>query len=202
MNARPSSQRGLTLVEVAIVVGVMALITGVMAPAGFDLVAQARSIRVQQDCENIRHALVSMLTDLGRHSLSSEKHGGFRLDLLVSNAPAPRAATPGEDAWSRPVDDGSVDLLSRHLVTNDPGVGGAGSWPLPTEAAGLGWRGAYLPSVPDADPWGHRYAVNVRYLGLRPDVLVLSAGRDGLVETPFEARNLSYGGDDVAALVK
>jgi type II secretory pathway pseudopilin PulG len=190
-------------VEVAIVLSVMALLTGVLAPASFDLMAQARDVRVRQDCEGIRHALIALLTDVGRTTLTTGGPNGFRVDLLVTTAPAPAAASPTEHAWTRDADGtGAVDWLDRHLLTNDPAGDAARSWPLPTHAGSSGWRGAYLHTPPGADPWGHRYAVNVQYLGTRSDVLILSAGPDGLLETPYHARNLAYGGDDVAVLVR
>ena len=203
MTSRPTSHSGLSLVEVAIVLSVMALLTGVLAPASVDLMAQARDLRVRQDCEGIRHALLTLLTDVGRTTLTTGGPAGFRVDLLVTQAPAPEAVSATAQAWTLDVDGtGTIDWLDRHLLTNDPAGDAARAWPLPTYAGSLGWRGAYLQTAPGADPWGHRYAVNVQYLGTRADVLVLSAGPNGLLETPYEARNLTYGGDDVAVLVR
>jgi hypothetical protein len=53
-----------------------------------------------------------------------------------------------------------------------------------------------------ADPWGHRYEVNVGALRSdRFDTVVLSAGRDGIVESPFEQDGLPSTGDDLVAVV-
>jgi len=203
VNRAPSSQSGLSLVEVAIVVSVMALLTGILAPAGFELVGQARDVRVLRDCQGIRDALVTMLTDVGQTSLRPQGGTGPRVELLITNAPSPDAESVAESAWTREVDGaGRIDLIERHLVTNEPGGDSSNAWLPPTESGGLGWRGAYLRTPPGADPWGRRYAVNVKYLGQRPDVLVISAGANGVIETPFEAQHLTFGGDDIAVLVK
>jgi type II secretory pathway pseudopilin PulG len=203
MTPRHPSQTGISLVEVAIVVSVMAMLTGILAPAGFQLVGQARDVRVLHDCQGIRDALVKMLTDLGKTSLRLAGDTSPRVELLVSDGPVPAAASATETAWTRDVEaSGAIDLLDRYLITNDPAGDASRGWLPPVTAGALGWRGAYLRTETDADPWGHRYAVNVRYLGQRPDVLVLSAGPNGIVETPFEGNHLSYGGDDVAILVK
>ncbi len=201
MTTRHTSQTGLSLVELAIVLSVLTLLTGVLAPAGFDLVAQARDVRVRQDCEGIRHALIALLTDVSRTTLSPGP--GLRVDLLVTRAPAPVAGAPTAQAWTRDVDGtGTIDFVDHHLLTNDPAGDPARRWPLPTELGSPGWRGAYLQTAPAADPWGHRYAVNVQYLATRTDVLVLSAGPDGRIDTPYADRHLTYGGDDVAVLVR
>lgn len=202
MRPRFLSHAGLSLVEVAIVVSVMAMITAVMAPAGMTLVAQARDVRVAHDCEAIRQAVVTMVSDLGRTNLRIGGTGTL-VELLVTDGAVPEAAGPAESPWTRSLDaSGAVDLLERQLILNEPAGNPGYSWPTPTRAGGPGWRGAYLRSGAGADPWGRRYAVNVRFLGQKPDVLVLSAGPDGIVDTPFEARSLRYGGDDIAVLVK
>lgn len=202
MRRRLLTAAGLSLVEVAIVLSVMAMIAGVMAPAGMGLVAQARDVRVAHDCEAIRQAVLTMLSDLGRTDLRLGA-GGPRVELLVSGGEVPQAGGPATAAWTRGVDAaGAVDQLERHLVLNEPAGNPGYSWQLPNRSSGPGWRGAYLKGDIGADPWGRRYAVNVKYLGLKRDVLVLSAGADGVVETPFDARNLKYGGDDIAVLVQ
>ncbi len=202
MRRRLSTSAGLSLVEVAIVLSVMAMVAGVIAPAGMGLVAQARDVRVAHDCDAIRQAVLTMVTDLGRTDLRLGV-AGARVELLVTGGEVPQAADPATGAWTRGVDaSGAVDLLDRHLVFNEPAGNPGYSWLTPSRSGGPGWRGAYLKADIGADPWGRRYAVNVKYLGRKRDVLVLSAGADGLVETPFEARNVKYGGDDIAALVQ
>jgi hypothetical protein len=200
MTPRRSTQAGLSLVEISIILSVLALLSGVLAPAGAELISQARGVRVLQDCGAIRDALLTMLTDTGLTRLTTARTSASapRVELLVSPGPAPTAAD--DPRWLRDVDGvGTVEALDAYLLTNDPI---SGSLPVPTVAGGLGWRGAYLRTPPRTDPWGHRYAVNVQYLGQRMDVLVLSAGADGVIATPFEAQNLTFGGDDVAVLVR
>ena len=76
------------------------------------------------------------------------------------------------------------------------------------------WRGPYMTAPLPPDPWGNRYAVNVEYLdpgaysvgpgahvhgtaGWAHDVVVLSAGPDGEIDTPFSANALGPGDDDI-----
>ncbi len=104
MTPRHPSQTGISLVEVAIVVSVMAMLTGILAPAGFQLVGQARDVRVLHDCQGIRDALVKMLTDLGKTSLRLAGDTSPRVELLVSDGPVPSAASATETAWTRDVE--------------------------------------------------------------------------------------------------
>jgi len=64
------------------------------------------------------------------------------------------------------------------------------------------WRGPYMEGL-SADPWGFRYAVNVGLFGGDDGqaVFVLSAGPNGLVETPFAMVGIQQGGDDIVGLI-
>lgn len=196
-------QAGLSLVEIVIVLSVMTTVTGVLAPAGLSLIAQARELQVQRDCASLRDAVIRLLLDSNRTSIRLQQGRGPRVDLLVSAGSPPDSDTADETRWLRTQDSlGTVDLIEHYLVENTPAGNPANAWPTPTSLESGGWRGAYLRAVPATDPWGHRYAVNVRYLGTRSDVLVLSAGPNGMVETPYEGRGLLAAGDDRAVLVR
>ena len=60
-----------------------------------------------------------------------------------------------------------------------------------------GWNGPYLSATIPGDPWGNRYLVNTQFLDggttaadssgrVRRAVFVVSAGGNGVIETPFE----------------
>lgn len=73
--------------------------------------------------------------------------------------------------------------------------------------AEFAWRGPYLDRV-GPDPWGNRYMANVMWLtmpqgadssGFIRPVIVLSAGPDEEIDTPFESRGgFVLGDDDIA----
>jgi type II secretory pathway pseudopilin PulG len=121
------------------------------------------------------------------------------------------------------------DLLEDQFTEND----NATPYPAASFAGGggprmkLGWRGAYLNGPILADPWNARYQANTMFLtvatnatdavvpidqtteGLREtgwnrDVLVMSAGINGVVETSFggtATAGVAAGGDDVIYVV-
>jgi hypothetical protein len=145
-----------------------------------------------------------------------------RVDLLVSDGKIPAVYIPrtaGSPDWNTAVNDSTVQKLEYFLVTNTPsnvsanayrtaiGMSVAGQFD-PDEGGSFNsshaWRGAYLPGPIGADPWGNRYAVNVEYLarglGAGPsghvnDVIVISAGNNGLIETRYDTDGASNGND-------
>jgi hypothetical protein len=117
-------------------------------------------------------------------------------DLLVGAGEVPHAATAAAASWSLAPMHTSVALLDDHLVVNEAG------YSVVRGSSRLGWRGAYLQDPVRSDPWGHRYAVNVGVMRSHYfDTVVLSAGPDGLVDSPFERDGLPTTRDDIAAVV-
>lgn len=136
----------------------------------------------------------------------------------------------GATGWRDVVDFADVDFLEYHLITNNPGndkdnhyrtprdltnsglAGGSDAMYAREDSKGFNvkfaWRGPYCTGPIDPDPWGNRYAVNVKYLdaraddsagddnndastegtgGFTADVIVMSAGPDEEVDTVFNA---------------
>jgi hypothetical protein len=181
----------------------MMTLTAIMAPAGMTLVEQARELHVQRDCASLRDAVIKLLLDTSQTSLRLQQGRGPAVDMLVSSGKAPGVDPSADQRWGRTPDSaGIIDLADHYLVDNAPAGNPLNAWPPPREIQGSGWRGSYVSAVPSNDPWGHRYAINVKYLGTRNDVLVVSAGPNGTVETPFQGPGLLPGGDDRAVLVR
>ena len=134
------------------------------------------------------------------------------------------AGTDWDDALVG-VGTGVVQTIEAHLILNTPSGGTinryrtAADMNLPSNFdpveggsynAEYAWRGAYMQGPVGPDPWGTRYSVNVEFLakatgvgvgvsGSVNDVFVLSAGRDGVADTPFETQ-LTAGRDGATAL--
>jgi len=119
------------------------------------------------------------------------------------------------------------DTFENQLVINAPDYNTpAESTPTGYTAggpqAGLGWRGAYLSGPIGTDPWGKVYVANVLFLvvasdanddtleggrrgGWSRDTLVVSAGPNGLFDTPFGG-STNFGtdrqGDDLTYVLR
>ena len=67
----------------------------------------------------------------------------------------------------------------------------------------LSAHASFIPAIP-ADPWGNAYMVNVGAHISHGAVWILSAGPDGIIETPFlqPAQSASVAGDDRALRVR
>jgi len=118
---------------------------------------------------------------------------------------ASREASSIADALSRP---GEELRNAAHSVLDAGVLCGLGRMPLAETPAAAPWvttpRAALAAAVGDRqalspDPWGNCYAVNLAaILSAEPAVLwVLSAGPNGIIETPFVGRSETPAGDDV-----
>lgn len=249
-----NAERGMSLVEATIILMVLAVLTGVIAPSAADYLNDARNVKAAEDVTAIGTGIRRLLRDTGKRCLLLD--GGStclvanRVDLLLgSGAPAKAveattaytlanaaAATAATFNWQGATGMGGgtivqTDTIEDQLVTNTttPYV----STNLFTSGGGprdgLGWRGAYLTGPTGADPWGYKYQANTMFLAVaRPasltstiaegllsggwasDVLVISGGTNGVIETSFGNEGAAAGklnasnpgGDDVIYLVQ
>jgi len=200
MNALKNNERGLSLVEVTIMLLVLMLLTGVLAPSIFDFVNDAKWVKVKEDCEAIGLSVARLTRDVGpclkfRGSESCTKNN--RVDLLHSDGPVVDGQSLGQYAgavrnsnlkagqlnW----DYDRTDSMENQFVTNGsespygtPVMLGTSSSVGPQ--TGLGWRGAYLSPPISADPWGHMYLVNSAFLATASDATLggpRGGGHDG-----------------------
>jgi prepilin-type N-terminal cleavage/methylation domain-containing protein len=199
-----SRHHGFSLVEATIVLAVVAVLAGAVAPSVSRTLAQGRLARAQNDVQAIRIAVHNVVTE---HTLfvpftSTGAVDGDAVEMLVSDGDIPFTAI-GATNWDDRIAccAGAVDVafLEAHLVTNT-GLGAPGSYLV---GAG-GWRGAYINAPVDPDPWGNRYAVNTEYLKTTTtnDVFVLSTGPDEEIDTPFTFDGARPGDDDIIAIIR
>jgi len=154
---------------------------------------------------------------------------GQRVDMLVSeNGTTPVLAATARSAgtdWDDPVDNAAVQKLDYYLVLNTPSNSSSNAYRSASDMSVTAqfdpddgrtfhsehaWRGAYLSGPIGPDPWGERYAVNVEFLartqgttpsGSRMDVVVISAGVNNRIDTPFEVDGQTGRVDDIVAVV-
>lgn len=115
--------------------------------------------------------------------------------------------TPSPINWDDDQDANVGDTMVNQFVANSPAYSTpANSTPTgytrSGPQSGLGWRGAYLAPAIGTDPWGKVYLANTAFLvvatdstdgtaegnrrgGWSRDTFVISAGPNGLFDTPF-----------------
>jgi hypothetical protein len=154
---------------------------------------------------DIQTQVLEVLTDMNYNAFTIDgAKNGTEVQLLVSDGDIPPDVSgTGSASWQLPVNNttGLADFLERHLVTNNPRGNAANAY-APPGGSGT-WRGAYLTSPIDPDPWGNRYAVNTEFLtGGNEDVVVFSAGPDEQIDTLYSGNGLTAGDDDLLVLVE
>jgi hypothetical protein len=190
MRTRCTTERGLSLIEVTIMLLVLMLLTGVLAPSIMDFVKDAQWVKVKEDCEAIGVSVARLTRDVGpclKFSGTGACTVSNRVDVLYSDGPDVTTNDVAGDAvanfygggntaselnWHK--DDSRGDSMEHQFVDN----GGGPAYPTPADfnsdtsvgpQAGLGWRGAYLSPPIGPDPWGHRYLVNSVFLSVARD---------------------------------
>lgn len=127
--------RGVSLVEAAMILSVMAILSAVTAPSISGYIDQARQARVREDVTNIANAIQEFITDNAEHQFLRNGSDGSldgtpptradttnRIDLLVGDGDIPTltATLAAETYWTQAVNGTTVDTLSNHLVENTP----------------------------------------------------------------------------------
>jgi type II secretory pathway pseudopilin PulG len=181
-----NSEQGMSLVEATIILMVLAILTGVIAPSASDYVADARMTKAKEDVEAIGIGIARLLRDTGSACL--REAGGTvctkanREDLLHGNTGnQPKASTGtcftyarAADAvnttgcWLPEVDTAAAQrgTIEEHLINNTPDYSDVvfNTSPLGSR----GWRGAYMPDS-GPDPWGYMYQANTVFLAVATD---------------------------------
>jgi prepilin-type N-terminal cleavage/methylation domain-containing protein len=220
---RPRAARGFTLIEMALVLGVIAAILAALAPAAFTYIRDAQITQAQNDANQIGRAIHTFMEHTALQPYKngtttatpkvSAKEAGVDFECLYGPGTMFTTTTDAttSDSWTSAspdvqCDSGTVrDTLENHLITNTPGGSGTKNY---VTTGKLAWRGPYLPSVPP-DPWGNAFLVNIGKgdpsASPKKAVFVISAGPDGILNTSSDAaRNavVTPSGDDIIARIQ
>lgn len=172
-------QRGFTLIEVAIVLGILAVLVAVLVPTLTKYVGESKIRKAEKDVQMICGSIGQFNSDTGLWPVSSDfSTNSGKNDVEVLKGPGNNPTDNTTSQWF--VTGNTVDDLDDQLQTN------AANYPTTGSRA---WQGPYLGKI-DKDPWGFAYVVNVEFL--KPDqiknrksVFVLSAGPNGVIDTPY-----------------
>src|SRR4051812_10054839 len=125
---RGTEEAGLSLIEATVILGVISLLTAIMAPSVRAYVLSAQQVAAKKDVEEISVGLTRFLTDVGevwvlrsgaRTSTATNQAApshavGQRVDLLVSDGKVPAvnvARSSVGTEWSATMDDLAVQKL-------------------------------------------------------------------------------------------
>jgi len=188
---RLRNKKGFTLIEVVVILAVIGILAAVLTPMLISYIDDARQTRAESDVKAIGTAICAFNKDLRKWPIWSS--GTATYDVLYSDDGDHATVASGKTFNTST----NGDTLEDQLITNGPGYSTSGK---------RKWRGPYLESI-NADPWGNKYYVNVKYL--KPGhsgyaVFVLSAGPDGEIDTDDEqtVTEFSVGDDDIVYRIK
>ena len=229
---RLRSARGLSLIEVTVMLVVLMALAGALVPVVGDSIGSARMVRARNDLSQLAVALANFQRDVGPIVFDGSRMRKIQtvgaltvVDVLVSDGQLPDIAdvvpvetlsagmfldpsvATSSGALSGWVTAPATDRCDLHLRINGRSYVEGQSGP------GSGWNGPYIGKPLSADPWGHAYLINTGFLrGLPPRagrcascaVYAISAGPNGLIETPFQQpiANANLLGDDLAVRIQ
>lgn len=135
---------------------------------------------------------------------------GDAVEIMVSAGDVPAEGPEAGSDWLDSPDGRWVDFLEYYLISNTPGDDASRGFPTLEDCGDVvadlfnslrAWQGAYL-NVGAGDPWGNRYAVNTYLLTQTTgeDVVILSAGPDEEIDSPFYMDGFVAGDDDIALI--
>ncbi len=187
--------------EVIVVVGIIALLAGILVPQIAKYLKDAKVSKARADVNAIASSIGDFYKDTGRWPTADDVNGlngtsssNDGVWVLVSEAGNNAGQGKFEwNSWAR------RDTFRNQLVLNRPGghTGFDIGYPRKEGAkAGLsltdvlGWNGPYLKTVPP-DPWGNKYYCNILALYKEDDgryffdqCWIFSPGPNGKIETP------------------
>lgn len=182
-------------------------VNSAISPASF-LASQGRSGRAAR----LPEVLISEGTDPS--TTDSENTGSALKAPMVSMVSLSAMGQKAADASSSRTPrskwlQAGRDLLNDYLVTNTHG------FRMRRPGENDGWNGPYLSAKLPGDPWGNRYMINSSWLdggatasdaagNLRSAVYVVSAGANGIIETPFNQpiTDAKAYGDDIVVRIQ
>ena len=191
--------KGFTLIELAVVLAIIAVLAGVLTPLVTGYLDQARVSRAQADLRTIADAVKLYQRDTGRYPIYNSAGYPTTVSDGTKNIFAGPGDAPGETVvWGLGAATATT-TLEAWVNGNFSGVATGNTFPK------AGFRGPYISNI-EADPWGNQYLLNAANLNNATyHAFVVSAGPNGVLDT---AKNqsatgaLSIGVDDIVSVIQ
>ncbi len=195
--------KGFTLIELAVVLAVIAILAGILTPLVTSYLDQARGGRAQADLKTIADAVKLYQRDTGRYPIYDNStdytndHSGGKAVIAGSGGVVPVDGA-GPNSWSL---SGQLATTSLELYLNNNYSSVTGSsFPKAT------FNGPYIATL-DSDPWGTKYLLTAGDLtrSSTNHAYVLTAGPNGTIDTPRDVATtaaLAAGNDDIIAVIR
>lgn len=185
------NEKGFTLFEMVLVVALVAIIIGAVAPSFIRHLEESKVTGAKMDISGIKKTIERFYEDNAlypRSDGSDDKNQSLTVMFFgpFANLPKDTAGNDwGIEAIKVEPAPAKRNLFLNHLLKNDPNnsgtYGSTGDYPI---SGGKRWRGPYLSSPEEkADPWGNAYMVSFCDTQDGVKGKVVSAGPDSKLKT-------------------
>jgi len=173
-------ERGFTLIEVIVVVGIIAILASILIPMVLKEIDESRITKASADIRSITTAVVVFKKDTAQWPIMDNACAA-NVTLLNGDGNIPaNLAGMGYDT-------GVSSSYNDHLAAD-------------TNGCYTNWKGAYIARV-TADPWGNAYITNASDFAITGNpVWIISAGPNLQIETPSFSQTAL--GDDIGLRLK
>jgi prepilin-type N-terminal cleavage/methylation domain-containing protein len=174
--------KGFTLIELAVVLAIIAVLAAILTPMVTNHLDQARNTRALADTKLIADAINLFKRDLGYYPVFATLAGakaaqGTTSSYLMgpSTGATPTATLGSSTSWVTLLGSSTFDIVTQLNTTwadaaqNDKNPGH------------VSFRGPYIGNL-DSDPWGNKYVV-ANLTSATKRAFVISAGPNGILET-------------------
>jgi general secretion pathway protein G len=190
--------RGFTLIEMAVVLAIIAILAAILTPIVTGYLDQARVVRATGDVKTIADAIRLFYRDTGKYPTYTAV--STQIASTVALAGPGNTPTLTGTGWSNYT---TFTDLAGQMNTNFVGLSTGTQVTNPGKVA---WRGPYVTAI-DTDPWGNRYMVTTNnLLNAGNWAIVASAGPNGVMDASATQANtaaFSVGAtDDIVAVIK
>jgi prepilin-type N-terminal cleavage/methylation domain-containing protein len=206
--------KGFTLIEMAVVLAVIAVLAAILTPLVTSYIDQARVVRASSDTSQIAKAYILYYRDTSYWpvftSLVSAQAGNPSVQCQVSGSGSRTLPTQaaGNTTWSTtPLACSTatnVGVIREYLNVNTLGLTTGNP-----AGGGTSFRGPYMDGLDANDPWGNAYVVNSRHLSTNDQTrwsFAITAGPDGLLSTNGSqlksAGPVVTSSDDILSLIR
>ena len=200
------ANKGFTLIELAVVLAIIAVLAAILTPMVTSYIDQARTTRAAADVRAMAQAYNLHFRDTGEYPVF-ETSGDAATNTVVEDfLSTDPTAEPGQEGsvtgWGDNFGGGTSASIDTYLnqnqlilATNNPSGGRTA------------YRGPYLDLTGASDPWGNAYVATALNLVDNATNLpfILSAGPDGLIDTNADQAAtgaLTVGNDDVVSRIR